>query len=50
MKSIAHLSDFIDHFVQHLELIFTFLLVGQMDELLQATLQHRTYRFDICPR
>lgn len=33
-KSLSHLSGFIDHVVQELQLVFTLLLVGLVDDLL----------------
>lgn len=43
MKCISHLSDFIDHVVQHLKLVLTFLLVVLVDDLLSETQQHREH-------
>lgn len=37
---MSHLSDFINHVVQHLQLILTFQLVGLMDHLLSETFHH----------
>lgn len=35
-RSAAHLSDFVDHFIQYLKLVLAFLLIGLVDDLLQT--------------
>lgn len=38
-KSLSHLSGFIDHFVEELQLVLTLLLVGLVDDLLSQKMK-----------